>query len=180
MVSEWDIEETLDDQALDGTLVEGTIVDISAPPVVDARISDAMDEWFWRLQNPLTSQPQPSDNRNHSAEQVLHALSVWIYPYLLPSLSNQAFMCSHSRLHLHLPPSPNRFTHCRTRHRMHRRKDLSNRRLVFNLLLLFWLRHLLLGQPRIVVVASSFLKGAPRRKAQGASLALICGEARRR
>ena len=51
MVLERDIEETLDDQTLDGTLAKGTDVDISAAvaTTIDARISAAMNEWFWCL-----------------------------------------------------------------------------------------------------------------------------------
>ncbi|KAA0063757.1 reverse transcriptase [Cucumis melo var. makuwa] len=47
MVSKRDIEKTLDNQTLDGTLAKGTVVDISAvvTTVVDARISAAMDEF---------------------------------------------------------------------------------------------------------------------------------------
>ena len=46
MVSKRDIEKTLDNQTLDGTVAKGTVVDISAvvTTVVDARISAAMDE----------------------------------------------------------------------------------------------------------------------------------------
>ena len=51
MTIERDIEETLDDQTLDGTLAKGTDVDISAAvaTTIDARISAAMNEWFWCL-----------------------------------------------------------------------------------------------------------------------------------
>ncbi|TYK07134.1 RNA polymerase II C-terminal domain phosphatase-like 1 [Cucumis melo var. makuwa] len=78
MVSEWDIEETLDNQTLDGTLTKGTAVDISAivAIAVDAQISAAMDEWFRRLQNPpasLLAKMQPFANQEPSAAQIPHA-----------------------------------------------------------------------------------------------------------
>ena len=47
MVSERDIEQSLDNTTSDGNQKEKTTIDFSA--VVDARISAAMDEWFRRL-----------------------------------------------------------------------------------------------------------------------------------
>ena len=45
------MEETLDNQTLDGTLAEGIVVDVSAAitAAIDAQINATMDEWFRRL-----------------------------------------------------------------------------------------------------------------------------------
>ena len=92
MVSEQDIEETLDNQTLDETLAKWTVVDISGAinTIVDARIHAAMDEWFWRLQNPpaiLPAQPQPSDNQKPLPVTLLELqLHVWI-SFFIDSIS---------------------------------------------------------------------------------------------
>ena len=48
MVSEWDIEQALNDTTSDENQTDGTTTTFS--DIVDARINDAMGEWFCHLQ----------------------------------------------------------------------------------------------------------------------------------
>ena len=68
MVSKWDIEETQDDQTLDGTLAEGIVLDINAAVVatVDGKSAppwmSGFDVFITHLLNrnrPATSSLQP-------------------------------------------------------------------------------------------------------------------------
>ena len=55
MVSEPDIDQTLDNTTFDGNQIEETIVSIRVVVIVDAQISVAMDEWCCCLQTVSTN-----------------------------------------------------------------------------------------------------------------------------